>query len=58
TLAFTDPFTASLKSAINAEYFFIGLSIIAIIVSFVLGRSSDKNPQLMLDVPNKAKKTA
>jgi len=58
TLAFTDPFAASLKSAINAEYFFIGLSIIAIIVSFVLGRSSDKNPQLMLDVPNKAKKTA
>jgi len=56
--SFTDPVVASLKSAVNAEYFFIGLSIIAIFISFVLGRSSDKNPQLMLDVPNKAKKTA
>ena len=53
--SFADPILASLKSAVNAEYFFIGLSIIAIIVSFILGRSSDLNPQLKLDVPNKAK---
>lgn len=54
--AFADPVVASLKSAVNAEYFFIGLSMIAIIVSFILGKSSDKNPQFELDVPNKAKK--
>ncbi|EKD32030.1 MAG: hypothetical protein ACD_77C00185G0002 [uncultured bacterium] len=56
--SFADPAVASLKSAVNAEYFFIGLSIIAIFISFVLGRSSDKNPQLMLDMPNKVKKVA
>lgn len=54
--AFADPVVASLRSAVNAEYFFIGLSIIAIIVSFILGKSSDLNPKLELDVPNKAKK--
>lgn len=56
--SFADPAVASLRSAVNAEYFFIGLSIIAIFISFVLGRSSDKNPQLMLDMPNKIKKVA
>jgi len=47
---------ASLQSAINAEYFFIALSIVAIAVAVILGKSSDKNPQLALDVPNKSKK--
>ncbi len=47
---------ASLKSAVNAEYFFIALSLIAIAVAVILGRSSDKNPQLALDIPNKSRK--
>lgn len=47
---------ASLQSAINAEYFFIALSLVAIAVAVILGKSSDKNPQLELDVPNKSKK--
>lgn len=47
---------ASLQSAINAEYFFIALSLVAIAVAVILGKSSDKNPQLALDVPNKSKK--
>jgi MFS family permease len=47
---------ASLQSAINAEYFFIALSLVAIAVAVILGKSSDKNPHLALDVPNKSKK--
>lgn len=47
---------ASLQSAINAEYFFIALSLVAIAVAVILGRSSDRNPQLALDVPNKSGK--
>ncbi|MHC1780568.1 MAG: MFS transporter [Bacteroidales bacterium] len=47
---------ASLQSAINAEYFFIALSLIAIAVAVILGKSSDKNPDLALDVPNKSRK--
>ncbi len=45
-----------IRAAVNAEYLFIALSVVAIIVSFILARSSDKNPVLELDVPNKAKK--
>jgi Na+/H+ antiporter NhaC len=48
-----DPSLASLKSAVNAEYFFVGLAIIAIAVSIILGRSADKNPHLRIDMPNK-----
>ncbi|MDD2425991.1 MAG: MFS transporter [Bacteroidales bacterium] len=48
-----DPSEAALKSAVNAQYFFILLSIIAIAVAWILMKSSDRNPGLMLDVPNK-----
>ena len=41
-------------SPVDAEYLFIGLAIVAIIISLLLARSSDKNPQLELDKPNKA----
>jgi MFS family permease len=44
------------RAAVNAEYLFIALALVAIAVSFVLAHSSDKNPGLQLDVPNKAKK--
>ncbi len=47
---------AGLKSAVNAELFFIALSVIAIIIAILLGLSSDKNPHLALDLPNKNKK--
>lgn len=43
------------NAAINAEYIFIGLGIVAITVSFMLFFSSKKNPQLKLDVPNNQK---
>ena len=56
TESVADPVEAGVRSAVNAEYFFILLSVIAIAVSFILGRSSDKNPQLALDVPNKKRK--
>ena len=55
TAAVADPSVAALKSAINAEYFFVGLSLVAIAVSIILGRSADKNPQLKIDLPNKQK---
>ncbi|MDR2586592.1 MAG: MFS transporter [Prevotellaceae bacterium] len=42
-------------AAVHAEYLFIFLAIVAVIVSLVLKRSSDMNPQLKLDVPNKQK---
>jgi MFS family permease len=45
-----------IRAAVHSEYLFIGLSLVAIAVSFILARSSDKNPGLQLDVPNKAKK--
>jgi len=45
-----------IRAAVHSEYLFIGLSLIAIAVSFILARSSDKNPGLQLDVPNKVKK--
>lgn len=47
-----------LLAAAKAEYLFIGLALVAITVSIILSRSSDKNPQLKLDVPNKTKKKA
>ncbi len=51
----TDPAVADVKSAVNAEYLFIALAIVAIGVAYVLSKLSDKNPQYKLDVPNKAK---
>jgi MFS family permease len=56
TESVTNPAEAGIRSAVNAEYFFIFLSFIAIAVSFILGKSSDNNPQLELDLPNKRKK--
>lgn len=47
-----------LMAAVKAEYLFIALAVIAITISVVLHRSSNRNPQLKLDVPNKAKKRA
>ena len=44
------------RAAVHSEYLFIGLSLVAIAVSFILARSSDKHPGLQLDVPNKTKK--
>ena len=43
------------NAAINAEYIFIALGIVAISVSLLLFFSSKKNPQLQLDVPNRQK---
>lgn len=43
------------EAAVNAEYIFIGLGIVAVTVSFLLNRSSKMNPQLELDLPNKKK---
>ena len=43
-------------SAVNAELLFIGLAIVAILVAITLNRLSKQNPQLRLDIPNKAKK--
>ena len=43
------------NAAINAEYIFIGLGVVAITVSLLLFFSSKKNPQLKLDVPNNQK---
>ena len=37
------------ESPIVAEYFFIGLSVCAIVVSILLSRSSDRHPELRLD---------
>lgn len=41
--------------AVNAEYVFIILGIVAIVVSLLLYASSKKNPQLKLDVPSNKK---
>ncbi len=46
-----------IRAAVHAEYLFIGLALAAIAVSLILSRSSDANPHLQLDVPNKARKT-
>ena len=43
------------NAAINAEYIFIALGVVAITVSLLLFFSSKKNPQLQLDVPNRQK---
>jgi len=44
---------SGVEAAVNAEYVFIILGIVAISVSLLLFFSSKKNPQLNLDVPNK-----
>ena len=44
-----------ITAAVRAEYIFIGLGIVAVIVSLLLKASSKKNPQLELDLPNKKK---
>lgn len=41
--------------AVYSEILFIGLAVVAIVVSFMLSRSSENNPHLELDVPNKAR---
>ncbi len=45
----------TLEGAVNAEYIFIALGVVAITVSLLLYFSSKKNPQLKLDVPNRQK---
>ena len=40
-------------AAVGAEYIFIGLGIVAVVVSLLFAASSKKNPQLELDLPNK-----
>lgn len=40
-------------AAVGAEYIFIGLGIVAVVVSLLFAASSKKNPQLELDMPNK-----
>ncbi|MDR3227725.1 MAG: MFS transporter [Prevotellaceae bacterium] len=50
------PDNEQLSRVINAELVFIGLACIAIIVSFLLRKSSNNNPELRLDEPNKVKK--
>lgn len=47
-----------IRAAVQAEYLFIGLALVAIAVSFILSRSSDRHPHLQLDVPNKVNKAA
>ncbi len=44
---------SGVEAAVNAEYVFIILGIVAITVSLLLYFSSKKNPHLNLDVPNK-----
>jgi MFS family permease len=44
--------------AVHAEYLFIFLAIVAVTVALILKRSSDANPQLKLDVPNKKKRNS
>lgn len=41
------------SAAVGAEYIFIGLGIVAVVVSLLFAASSKKNPQLELDLPNK-----
>lgn len=43
------------NAAVNAEYLFIGLGIVAVCVSLLLAASSKKHPELQLDEPNKKK---
>lgn len=40
-------------AAVGAEYIFIGLGVVAVVVSLLFAASSKKNPQLELDMPNK-----
>ena len=43
-------------AAVHAEYIFIGLGVVAIIVALLLKDSSRKHPELELDLPNTGKK--
>ena len=45
-----------LSRAMTAEFVFIGLACVAIIVAFMLRTSSKNSPELKLDEPNKVKK--
>ena len=45
-----------LRGALHSEILFIGLALVAIVVSVTLNRSSNSHPELKLDVPNKVKK--
>lgn len=44
-----------IAGAVYSEVLFIGLAVVAIVVSFMLSRSSENNPHLELDVPNKVR---
>ncbi|MBR5907132.1 MAG: MFS transporter [Bacteroidales bacterium] len=44
-----------ITAAVRAEYIFIGLGIVAVCVSLLLKASSNKHPELELDLPNKRK---
>lgn len=44
---------SGIAASVNAEFIFIGLGIVAVIVSILLRSSSMKNPQLQIDEPNK-----
>jgi hypothetical protein len=48
--------TTDISRVMNAEYVFIGLACIAIVIAFILKKSSDNHPELKLDKPNKVKK--
>ncbi|MCF0177585.1 MAG: MFS transporter [Bacteroidales bacterium] len=43
----------ALSAAVHAEFIFIGLGILAIVVALMLAKSSANHPELKLDVPNK-----
>ena len=44
------------QAAVNAEFLFIFLGIVAVTVAFILKSSSDKHPEFKLDIPNKKNK--
>lgn len=44
---------AAYASAVNAEYLFIILGVVAVVIALCLCKASDKRPDLELDVPNK-----
>lgn len=51
--ASADPDISEASAAVSAEYIFISLAIVAIVVAVFLRLSSAKNPSLELDLPNK-----
>ncbi|MDR1347764.1 MAG: MFS transporter [Prevotellaceae bacterium] len=52
----TNDSTEKMTQAVNAEFVFIALACVAIIVSLLLRKSSQNHPELRLDEPNKVKK--